>query len=318
MTRVRSAVGFGIMIGVLTLVIAPAVGAQAVLSFQSVPATLSIDNQIFTEARTPLPITVAHEGDAASWFVTVSRGNAGSFDPRELQRRFFFFFILSTEYNIFTPSEEIARDLSGPLPAGSVISGSFSASGSLQTASAQFSVRLPPEQFVRQGTYTDAVDVSLYQGSPSAPGDAILVERRTVDITSVTATVAQVGLVETGGAGTSGQRDFSLDFGPLAPGLTRTVDLVFRANSSFLVEAVSSNGGALLNVNQPGGFTIPYTFRYDGSTYDLASSTVIDLSFLSGTGIDFARGTIEVEIGAFSNAPAGLYEDVITFTISTF
>lgn len=318
MTRARGKLWHIVGLVVVAVAVPFSVSAQAVLSFQSIPASLAIENQIFTEARTSLPITVAHEGDAVSWFVTVSRGNAGGFNPRELQRRFFFFFVLSTEYNIFTPSDEIARDLSGPLPSGSVISGSFPASASLQTRSAQFSVRLPAEQFVRQGSYTDAVDVSLYRGSPSAPGDAVLVERQSVDITSLTSTVAQVGLVETSGAGTSGQRDFSMEFGPLSTGQTRRVDLVYRANSSFLVEAASSNGGVLLNVNRPGGFTIPYEFRYEGTVYDLSPSEVIDLSFLSGTGLSFSRGRIEVEIGEFSNPPSGLYEDVITFTISTF
>lgn len=294
------------------------VSAQAQLSFESLPASIVVDNAIFSEAETLLPFTVAHEGDATSWFVTVSRGNSGSFDPRQLQRRLFFFFTLSTNYNIFTPSEVIARDLSGPLTASSVASGTFAATASLQTASSQFSVRLPAEQFVRQGTYTDAVDLTLYRGSPSAPGTAVQVERRTVQITSVTSTVAQIGLVETGGAGGAGSPDFSFDFGPLSPGLSRSVDLVFRANSSYLVQVSSANGGRLRNINRTGEITIPYTFRYNGSAYNLSSRSTIGLSLLSGTGIDYARGTVEVQIGAFSNAPSGLYEDVVTFTISTF
>ena len=309
-----------ITIGLLTVgLLAPGVVvAQAQLAIDALPGSISVANGIFSESSTSLPITVSHQGDATQWFVTVSRGNASSFDPRELQRRFFFFFVLSLDYNIYTPDDEIARDLSAPVTASQVASGSFAASSSLQTASRQFSLRIPPEQFVRQGTYTDSVDVSLYRGSVANPNAAVRVERRTVEISSVTASVAQVGLVESGGANSSAQRDFSMDFGVLTPGAVRTADLLFRSNSSFLVEAASQNGGALRNINRPGNITIPYTFRYDGTTYDLSSSRVVDVSFLSGTGINFERRPIEVQIGAFSNPPSGLYEDVITFTISTF
>ncbi|MFW5827467.1 MAG: hypothetical protein ACOCU4_05220 [Alkalispirochaeta sp.] len=293
-------------------------GAQAQLSIASLPGTVSVANQIFSESTTAIPITVAHEGDAASWFVTVSRGNSSSFDPRQLQRRFLFFFTLSLNYNIFTPSDSIARDTTGPLSASNVLSGSFAASTSVQTDSREFTVRIPSEQFVRQGTYTDEVDISLYRGSVNNVDAAVRVERRTVDISSVTSSVAEVGLVESGGAASNVDRNFTMDFGPLSSGETKTADLLFRANSGYFLEAESANQGELLNVNRPGNFTIPYEFRYDGDTYDLSSPRTLDVSFLSGTGISFARRPISVQIGAFSNVPSGLYEDVITFTISTF
>lgn len=294
------------------------VTAQTNLSIASLPGSVSVANQIFTESTTTIPITVAHEGDAASWFVTVSRGNSSSFDPRELERRYLFFFTLSLDYNIFTPDDAIARDTSGPLTTANVIHGSFSASPSVQTDSGQFTVRIPAEQFVRQGTYNDEVDVSLYQGLVTNAEAAVRVERRTVQISSVTSSVAQVGLVESGGSTSNVDRNFTMDFGPLNSGAIRTADLLFRANSGYALEAESANQGELLNVNRPGGYTIPYEFRYDGTTYDLSSPRTVDVSFFSGTGISYVRRPISVEIGQFSNVPSGLYEDVITFTISTF
>jgi hypothetical protein len=310
---IRTVLTTTILLGVLH-----GAAAQTTLSIASLPGSVSVANGIFTESTTTIPITIAHEGDAASWFVTVSRGNSSSFDPRELQRRFLFFFTLSLDYNIFTPDDAIARDTSGPLSASNVILGSFPASASVQTNSSQFEVRIPAEQFVRQGTYTDEVDVSLYQGTVANAEAAVRIERRTVQISSVTSSVAQVGLVESGGSTSNVDRNFTMDFGPLNSGATRTADLLFRANSGYLVEAESANQGELLNVNRPGGYTIPYEFRYDGTVYDLSSPRTLDVSFLSGTGISFARRPIAVEIGQFSNVPSGLYEDVITFTISTF
>lgn len=294
------------------------VTAQTDLSIASLPGSVSVANEIFSESTTEIPVTVAHEGDATAWFVTVSRGNSSSFDPRELQRRFLFFFTLSLDYNIFTPEDAIARDTSGPLSAANVVHGSFPASASVQTESDQFTVRIPAEQFVRQGTYTDEVEISLYQGSISSPETAVRVERRNLQISSVTSSVAEVGLVESGGSSSSVDRNFTMDFGPLNSGATRSADLLFRANSGYFLEAESANQGALLNVNRPGGFTIPYEFRYNGTIYDLSSVETLDASFLSGTGISFVRRPISVEIGSFSNVPSGLYEDVITFTISTF
>lgn len=295
-----------------------ALAAQTTLSFASLPGSVSIANEIFSESTAAIPLTVAHQGDAADWFVTVSRGNSSTFDPRELQRRFFFFFTLSLDYNIFTPSGSIARDTTGPLTTNQVISGAFPASGTVQTASSQFTVRIPAEQFVRQGTYTDDVDISLYQGTVANAASAVRVARETVRISSVTTSVAQVGLVESGGATGGVNQNFTMDFGPLSSGATRTADILFRANSGYLLQAESANQGALVNVNRPGNFTIPYIFRYNGTTYDLSSPTTIDGSLFSGTGIAFVRRPVSVEIGPFSNVPSGLYEDVITFTISAF
>jgi spore coat protein U-like protein len=315
-SRLRS-ISLTVLLVTIAAVSAP---AQGTLSFSSLPGSVSVANGIFSESFGSVPFTVSHQGDAAEWFVTASRGNSSSFDPRLMQRRFLFFFTLSLNYNIFTPFGVIVRDLSGPIGAANVVAGSFGASGSVQTASSYLSVRIPPEQFVRSGTYTDSVEVSLYRGSVLTPESAVRVERRTVQISSTTSSVAQVALVESGGDASLGDGTLAMDFGPLAPGATRTADLVFRANRGYYLEAASANGGQLLNVNRPGGFTIPYTFRYDGSVVALGTgNTVLGLSFFTGTGINFARRPISVEIGSFaSNVPSGLYEDVITFTISPF
>jgi spore coat protein U-like protein len=231
--------------------------AQAVLSFSSLPGNVSVANGIFSESFGSIPFTVSHQGDATGWFVTASRGNSSSFDPRLMQRRFLFFFTLSLDYNIYTPFGVIVRDLSGPIGAANVVAGSFAASGSAQTTSSHLSVRIPPEQFVRTGTYTDSVEISLYRGSVLTPESAVRVEQRTVQISSTTSSVAQVALVESGGDASMGDSTFAMDFGPLSPGATRTADLVFRANRGYQIEASSANGGQLLNVNRPGGFTIP-------------------------------------------------------------
>ncbi|HKK49755.1 MAG TPA: hypothetical protein VJ932_11705, partial [Alkalispirochaeta sp.] len=225
MRTVRAILFFGFLLAALHGAV-----AQAQLSIASLPGSVSVANQIFSESTTTIPITVAHEGDATSWFVTVSRGNASSFDPRLLQRRFLFFFTLSLDYNIFTPADAIARDTTGPLGASNVLSGSFSASTAVQTSSGQFTVRIPAEQFVRQGTYTDEVDVSLYRGSVNDVAAAVRVERRTVEISSVTNSVAEVGLVPSGGASSTVNTNFTMDFGPLTSGETRTADVLFRAN----------------------------------------------------------------------------------------
>ncbi|MFW5695178.1 MAG: hypothetical protein ACOCYB_08410 [Alkalispirochaeta sp.] len=310
---IRSGVAALIFLGMVH-----AAPAQVELSIASLPGTVSVANEIFAESTTSIPITIAHEGDATAWFVTVSRGNSSSFDPRELQRRFLFFLTLSLDYNVFTPDDAIARDTTGPLSAVNVVRGSFPAASSVQTDSGEFTVRIPAEQFVRQGTYRDEVDVSLYRGSVDDTAAAVRVERRTVEISSVTSSVAEVGLVESGGSSSNIDRNFTMDFGPLNSGDTRTADLLFRSNSGYFLEAESANQGELLNVNRPGNSTIPYEFRYNGDAFDLSSPRTLDVSFLSGTGISYVRRPIAVEIGQFSNVPSGLYEDVITFTISTF
>jgi hypothetical protein len=281
-------------------------------SLVSVSSTVTVDNQIFTPASGSIDVTVGHTGGPSGYVVTVSRGSSATFDPRTMIRQGLFgIFLPRLEYNIFTPAEEIARDLTVPLTNSQVIRGSFGNSGSaFNTESQSFSVRIPEEQFVRRGTYQDQVEVSLYQGRQLDSSTLVLVGRETVTISSTTPTIAQIAI--------AGQSSYAMDFGNLVPGATRSTILQYRTNTGFRIDATSENGGMLVNQTHSGSAPIPYQLAVDGNEVNLADSSLVGLDLLFGTTIEFESLPMSVLIGSFEDVLPGLYQDVITFTISNF
>ncbi|TVR69299.1 MAG: hypothetical protein EA427_08700 [Spirochaetaceae bacterium] len=281
-------------------------------SLVSVSSTVVVDNQIFSPASGSIGVTVGHTGGPGGYVVTVSRGSSPTFDPRTMVRQGFFGVLLPRlEYNIFTPADEIARDLTVPLTNNQVIRGSFGNSGSaFNTESRSFTVRIPEEQFVRRGTYQDQVEVSLYQGRQVDPDTLVLIDRATVTISSTTPTIAQIAI--------SGQSSYTMDFGNLVPGATRSAPLQYRTNTGFRIDAESENGGVLVNQTHSGSAPIPYQLAVGGNTVDLSDSALVGLDLLFGTTIEFESLPMSVTIGSFEDVLPGLFQDVITFTISNF
>jgi len=286
---------------------------QGTLELVSVTTPVSVDNQIFSEATGVLSVTVGHTGGPVPYFLTVSRGGSGSFEPREMEYRFFFgLFAEYIDYNVFTPVGEIARDLTGPISPAEVIHGSFGNTGSgYATATGVFDLRIPPGQLVRRGTYRDEVVVSLYEGHPSQAQSATLIDQATVEIASTTATVAQIAV--------SGQSQHTIDFGFLTEGAVRTAELLFRSNAAYRIDAISENGGVMVNVYQPQSDPIAYQLRAGGSAVNLSSQALIRIGlFPAGSADSFDTIPLSVTIGQVDQVLPGRFEDVITFTISTF
>ncbi|MFP4209687.1 MAG: hypothetical protein ACLFR8_00485 [Alkalispirochaeta sp.] len=301
---------------VITLSLPFRIGAQsppASLELVSVMTPVSVENQIFSESTGVLSVTIGHTGGPATYFLTVSRGGSGSFDPREMEYRFFFGLLAEyLDYNIFTPAGEIARDLTGPISPAEVIHGSFGSTGSgYATATGAFDVRIPRGQLVRRGTYRDEVVVTLYEGDPSQAQSATLVDQATVEIASTTSTVAQIAV--------SGQSQHTMDFGFLAEGAVRTAELLFRSNAAYRIDAVSENGGVMENVYQSRSDPISYQLQVGGSAINLSSPALIRIGlFPAGSADSFDTIPLSVTIGAVDQVLPGRFEDVITFTISTF
>lgn len=291
----------------------PGVGPGAPeLELLSVSSTVPVDNLIFSPATATIHVTVGHTGGPGGYVITVSRGSSPTFDPRTME----YLLVLDgtspqLNYNIFSPAGEIARDLSGPINADQVIQGNFGNSGNtLNTVNHAFDVIVPAEQFVRRGSYQDQVEVSLYEGRQLDANRLSLVARETVTVTSETPTIAQIGI--------AGSDDFTMDFGLLTEGVQQRVDLLYRTNAGFRIDAVSENDGVMVNVSQPQSNPIPYDLRVGGTLIDLSASSLVEINLLYGTSIQFESVPLEVTIGTVEDVLPGLFQDVIIFTISTF
>lgn len=293
--------------------VAPAQPAPPVLELVSVSTPVQVDNAIFSEATGALNVTVGHTGGPTQYFVTVSRGGSSTFDPRQLEMRFFFgIFAEYLDYNIFTPSGAIAKDLTVPISQPEVIHGGFGNTGSgYATQNGVFDVVVPADQFVRRGMYRDEVIVSLYQGRASQSQSAVLIDQEAVQIRSETLSVAQIAL--------AGQSQYTMDFGVLTEGAQQSTDLLYRTNTAFRIDAASENGGVMVNVFQPASLPIDYVLTVDGRDIDLSSPRLLTIGlFGAGSSTDFASLPLSVTIGSVDNVLPGRFEDVITFTISTF
>ncbi|MEX2443527.1 MAG: hypothetical protein WD492_07975 [Alkalispirochaeta sp.] len=314
--------GIAVIVAVLST---PALRAQVTLSIDSLQGSVSVQNEISTENSVELPVTIAHNGDATDWFVTVSRGGSSTFDPRQARVRVKGTWF-TTDYNVFTPDNEIARDLTGPISSNEVLSGSFSASAEGQTQTSSFTVRIPAGQYVLAETYEDDVDVTLYRGSVADPANAVQEEQRVVTILPDTFIVVEAGVVPPGGTPGSRTESYEMDFGELTPGDSRSADLIFRANTSYEVAVSSRHDGEMfLYPNDAPDSTpdleaapIPYEFIYDGKSSAIPRNNLEKVNKVTDPSFPYERRTIEVVIGDFADLRAGTYRDVISLTVSAF
>lgn len=280
------------------------------LEFQGVPTTVSLVNAVFSSSSTSIPFEIVKEGGRADIFVTVSSGQSGQFEPRQMV-------MVSgvgapvLDYNVFTSAGTIAKDTSVTLGVNNV-QRYFLNPGS-RDVDGYFEVRIPAGRFVRRGSYADTVVISLYQGTIDNAASAILWDQKAVAVSAVTAefTAVQVAGSESGVAGNS----YTLDFGPILPNAQRGAEIRYRTNMSFSLSMRSQNGGQL--VNPTGGF-VPYRMEADGVVVSMTDEVLLATSTLGGTGLDFERLPLRVTILPFGILPPGTYTDAITITISTF
>lgn len=303
----------GVLAGLIAVPPVTAQPAPPLLELVAVTPTVTVNNAIFSETEATIDVTVGHSGGPTAYFVTVSAGSEGTFDPRRMVQRFFFgIFASYLDYNIFTRQGAIARDLSRPLSPREVIRGNFGNTGSgYATASESFTVRVPADQFVRRGTYRDEVVVTLYQGTVNRPAEALHRGEQVVSLTSETPTVAQITV--------AGQGQDTMNFGVLRTGAVRETELQFRTNAAYRIDATSENQGALRNVLQPSGAVIPYQLSAGGAVIALDSPALVTLGLtVAGSSTSWEVIPLTVTIGSVDDADPGLFQDVITFTISNF
>lgn len=290
---------------------------QAELQFGAIPTAITVDNLVVEENVAYLPVAIQHRGDATDFFVTVSSGELGQFDPRYMFiSRFLAWLGIRLPYYVYTPLGGIAKDLSVPVDEQSTISGTFTESQSWTSAEETLEFVVPAEQFSRRGDYRDTLTITLYQGSVGQPLSAVEADSVEVDVNSNTGDFSQVLLVSPGGDSSSGQSQYSFDFGALRPYASQRVDMLFRTNMTYTLSLTSANGGNLENTVGGVTYQVPYQFTSNGDELDLGNRRIIGFGLL-GTGIEFQRYEFEVMIEEFDLVAPGTYQDVITVTISS-
>lgn len=254
-------------------------------------------------------VEVFHNGDAVSFFVTISSGRSGTFAYR----------LLSTgtddlTYQLYNDpvSRTVVKDLTTSPSDTEVLWGSAPTnSGWLpQRVDVPFVLEIPAGRLLGSGTYSDSLTVSVYTGSPASP---TLQSNATLTVSGPVANSISLALVDPGASYPlfGAQTDRAMDFGELLPGLQSALDLLVEANCAFSVALDSANGGALANTDPADSATIPYTLEFASAVVDLSGGNPVQVATSPGF-----RYPIVVTIGDLGFASSGTYEDVVTITVT--
>jgi spore coat protein U-like protein len=283
-------------------------GAQT-LRFGSFPATVS--GMYDPDAGTTLTqsIVIRHRNAACDYFVTFSAGQSGSFAARAATSG-----ANSLSYQVYDDmtGRNVLKDLSANPSLAEVLSGYFAASGGTWTTQTKtYTVHVPAGQLPPAGTYTDSVQMEVWDGTPASPGTRD--QRVTFTISIVVGPALDVALVATGGPFNKASTSVTFDFGTLAAGGTRAADLVVRANSLNTITISSANGGVLKNADPGDDSAVPYVLRVNGSPLALPAATPVPIaSSAPATGFSGTRYAISTVIGTVGWATEGSYSDVLT------
>lgn len=169
------------------------------------------------------------------------------------------------------------------------------------------------------GTYTDSFNINLYEGNNPLTFAGPAAATAHVNVTISVSTIIAVSLVDTGGVFQQAAVSKSVDFGNLIQGATTRFDLRLRTNSGYTVSFSSANNGKLKH--STANSFVPFTFKVNGGSLNLAGSSGAPVTGLTGTGQTAMAGLgfpIQVVIGSYGPvALQGSYSDTITITATS-
>ncbi len=264
-------------------------------------------------------VTIEHEGVAISdWFLAITTGGAGSFEPREMSQS-----TDTLEYQIYgstPPSADILKAPPDVLTAANVVTSGDFASVAATTERVAFTLyfSIPSAQFVPSGEYTDTVSLELYTGEFGSPGTHVLVD--TVDVT-VTGRMAQI--VDLYADREPGIRSLDLT----ATATNFLIATVFERSNSFTgytVTVQSVNLAADLSgatgpffAHTTASDTLDYSLTYGGAPvagWAGGSATLTDSA--ATTAPEWIDRELRISYSGSSTLAAGDYEDRLVITIT--
>ncbi len=218
----------------------------------------------------------------------------------------------SLQYQLYdTPS---FSSILGGLPSADsaqVIRGRFSP-GELKKQ-LTFVMVIPPMQICPPGDYSGTVTLILCEGTLDRFTE---VESHTVRISCRVSAVAELSLINQGGAFTPDAVLKKLDFGNLEKDKSLGFDLRVRSNTPYDVWMESENGGQMKSADPADSSVIPYTLSISGNFVDLRQRVAISVPETSSRATDQGdRLEVTVRIGDTEEASAGTYRDTITITV---
>lgn len=214
-------------------------------------------------------------------------------------------------YNLYTTQGTVIRDLSSAENAQQVVY--LANPGNTFDETFEFSLRIPSNQTLSPGDYVDMINIGVWASDDGSNWRRF--DSKQLRITVTPEEIAQIAIVRPGGSFDPSQ-SLPLDFGTLAPGVSRQAEAVVKASSSYSIYVTSTNGGQMKH-QQVNEF-IPYVFSFDNAVYPLSSQEQIQvLSNAQPNNAEGDRYPIDITIGEFDAwKPAGDYTDNIIFRVT--
>lgn len=178
------------------------------------------------------------------------------------------------------------------------------------TRSVKLLGRIDVEQAVPAGSYTDQVELRLYN---AATGE-LLDGPATLALEVEAPQRVQINLAGVRGPFGAGAGYSVMDFGRLETGETQSAYLQVRANSDVSIVVESERGGVLAP-REGSGPGVPYMLRLDGQTVALRGGASGGLRRSPTRSLAGQSYEVQVTIGAVEGLFAGDYQDVVTLTV---
>jgi hypothetical protein len=212
------------------------------------------------------------------------------------------------------PSLELALE-NPPSSADELLSDGF-APGSPDSATIAlgFAALVSPARLPPPGTYTASLRASLYASAYPPSGGPV--DSEVFSISVEVGSFFDLSIVAPGSAFAPSSSSGSIDFGPIAPGDSRSLDLLVRSNLRYGLSLSSAHGGALANSRDLS--LLAYSLSSNGEGVPLSSSLPSPIA--SGAAATYGapeRYRLVVAIMSFVGLPTeGDYSDSLTVMLT--
>ena len=301
-----------VLSGLLGLFVAPPL-AQAGCNNASV--ILTPPGYVFNINPSPqlsVAVTRADNGDCR-YFIGFSNGRAPTYALRRLELG-----AATIPLNIYKDAAHTRILKDKPVEAISaddVLYGQFVGGPGSNTQTLNYWAGISPgSDYSLAGIYLESITANLYSGSVT--GSYHFESSSPLVFAYYVPMRVDLSIVDTGAPFNLNSLSQDLNFGTLATGQTRTLDLVLQYNAGFRLSFSSENNGVLKHSTRANA--ISYGFQLAGTPVSLNGSATHPIEAANGNGVSPASGArypLRVTIGSIANAVAGAYFDNITITV---
>ncbi len=263
-----------------------------------------------TEYVQAVNFNVTHDAsDACDLFVTFSKGGSASYS------RILTLGGDTLSYQIYDTSSKtnILKGIDDVVTSNDALTGAIIATDTSPKVMTYHLV-MDTGQIKPPGTYQDTFAVKVFEGTV---GSTTTEDASTnVTFSAVVPSIAQLSLVDTGGAFNELDEDQALDFGTFQANESMSFDMKIRTNAGYSITFTSDNAGEMVHSNPAVGSVVDYTLKVDNVAKDLSSAIVV----ATGSGVTTSSGTnhvVTIVLGADTAQFAGTYSDHITVTYVT-